>query len=65
MTRQPLTLDQQRIVAVAQQIEAVHWAIQRLDEMALRDDEMERMRPRLLATVETLETLDFCRETLK
>jgi hypothetical protein len=65
MTQDALTLDQQRIVAVAEQIEAVHWAIQRLDEMALRDDEMDRMRPRLLATVETLETLDFCRETLK
>lgn len=64
MTRQPLTLDQQRIVALAEQIEAVHWAIQRLDEM-VRDDEMERMRPRLQATVETLETLDFCREVLK
>jgi hypothetical protein len=32
--------------------------------VALRDDEMERMRPRLLATVETLETLDFAREAL-
>ena len=64
MTQDQLTLEQQRIVAVAQQIEAVHWAIRRLDAMALRDDEFDRMRPRLLATVETLETLDFCRETL-
>ena len=56
-------LDEQ-IVAVAQQIEAVHWAIERLDEMTLGDDEIDRMRPLLLATVETLETLDFCREAL-
>lgn len=64
MTHEPLTPVEQQIVAVAEQIEAVHWAIQRLGEMALRDDEMEMMRPRLLATVETLETLEFCRETL-
>jgi hypothetical protein len=65
MTRQPLTPAEQRVVAVAQQIKAVHWAIQRLDEMALRDDEMETMRPRLQAAVETLETMEFAREVLK
>jgi hypothetical protein len=65
MSRQLLTLDEQRIVAVAEQIEAIQWAIQRLDEMALRDDEMETMRPRLQAAVETLETMEFAREVLK
>lgn len=65
MTREPLTREEQRIVAVAQQIVAVQWAIQRLDEQALRDDEMATMRPRLQAVVEMLETWEFAQETLK
>lgn len=56
MTPQPPSL--------RQEIEAVEWALRRLDEQALRDDEIETMRPRLKAAVETLKTWEFAQEVL-
>jgi len=60
---------EQKIVAVAQQIEAVVWAKNHIEDAGrrarLRPPEIDELRRRLEAAVETLETIDFMRETLK
>lgn len=68
MTGEPLTSIEQQIVAVAQQIEAVAWAVNHVQDMGkrahLRQPEIDEMRRRLGAAVETLEHLEFMKETL-
>lgn len=62
MTAQPPTL--------AQQIEAVAWAVdilaaqERVWPHGLRDDAVKEMLHRLVAAIETLKTMAFARETL-
>lgn len=50
---------------LAQQIEAVEWAIARVDASDTPMAEVERMEAALAAAVETLKTTDFMRETLR
>jgi hypothetical protein len=57
--------------SLAQQIEAVQWAAlhldrkQKLDQRTLRTGEADEIRRRLEAAAETLNTMEFARETLK
>jgi hypothetical protein len=56
---------------LAQQIEAVQWAAvhldrkQKLDQRRMRTGEVDEIRRRLEAAAETLNTMEFARETLR